>query len=152
MDQLYTRWKPEEGKVPFPEYPRPQMRRDRYQILNGVWSYAFTGEDERPEDWDGEILVPFSPETALSGVGRTLQPGQFLHYFRTFEASFPAPGERLLLHFGAVDQRCRVRVNGREAGSHEGGFTAFSIDVTDLVREGENTLEVACRDDTDTSW
>lgn len=152
MDQLYTRWKPEEGKVPFPEYPRPQMRRDRYQILNGVWSYAFTGEDERPEDWDGEILVPFSPETALSGVGRTLQPGQFLHYFRTFEASFPAPGERLLLHFGAVDQRCRVRVNGREAGSHEGGFTAFSMDVTDLIREGENTLEVICRDDTDTSW
>ena len=72
MDQLYTRWKaeadfnhPERTRVPFPEYPRPQMRRDRYQILNGIWSYAFTGEDQSPDIWDGKILVPFSPETAL---------------------------------------------------------------------------------------
>lgn len=159
MEQLYTRWKaeadfdhPEKSPVPLPEYPRPQMRRDRYQILNGIWAYAFTGEDESPDTWDGPILVPFSPETALSGVGRTLQPGCFLHYRRTFTAHSPAPGYRLLLHFGAVDQRCHVRVNGKEAGSHEGGFTAFSMDVTELIREGENTLEVICRDATDTSW
>ncbi len=96
MEQLYTRWKvqadfehPENTKVPLPEYPRPQMRRQEYQILNGIWSYAITGEDERPSAWDGKILVPFSPETALSGVGRTCSPassfimneasGRFLH-------------------------------------------------------------------------
>ena len=159
MEQLYTRWKaqadlshPENTRVPLPEYPRPQMRREEYQILNGIWSYAITGEDERPDLWDGKILVPFSPETALSGVGRTLQPGFFLHYERTFRALPPFEGARLLLHFGAVDQRCRVRVNGKEAGGHEGGFTAFSMDITDLLQEGENTLEVVCRDDTDTSW
>ncbi len=159
MEQLYTRWKteadfehPENTPVPLPEYPRPQMRREEYQVLNGIWSYAITGEDRRPDAWDGKILVPFSPETALSGVGRTLEPGSFLHYERSFGAVPPSPGARLLLHFGAVDQRCHVRVNGKEAGSHEGGFTAFSMDVTDLLREGENSLEVICRDDTDTSW
>lgn len=86
---------------PLPEYPRPSMRRDSYVNLNGPWDYAITQSSEFPAKWDGAILVPYSPEAKASGVGRTLQPGQWLHYHRTFT---PPAGEggRVLLHFGAV--------------------------------------------------
>ena len=85
---------------PLPEYPRPSMRRDSYVNLNGPWDYAITQSSEFPAKWDGAILVPYSPEAKASGVGRTLQPGQWLHYHRTFT---PPAGEggRVLLHFGA---------------------------------------------------
>ena len=85
------------------EYPRPQMVRGRYRNLNGLWDYAITDAAAPPERWDGEILVPFSPEAPLSGVGRTLLPGQTLWYRRTL-AEQPREGARLLLHFGAADQ------------------------------------------------
>ena len=75
---------------PLPKYPRPAMRRDSYENLNGLWKYAITSSAEHPAAWDGSILVPYSPETAASGVGRTLCPGQWLHYHRTFA---PPPGE-----------------------------------------------------------
>ena len=100
---------------PLPEYPRPSMRRDSYVNLNGPWDYAITQSSEFPAKWDGAILVPYSPEAKASGVGRTLQPGQWLHYHRTFT---PPAGEggRVLLHFGAVDYACSVEVHGRLAG------------------------------------
>ena len=84
---------------PLPEYPRPAMRRDSYENLNGLWKYAITQTAEYPAAWDGSILVPYSPETKASGVGRTLQPGQWLHYHCTF-APPPGEGGRVLLHFG----------------------------------------------------
>ena len=134
------------------EYPRPQMRRNSYLNLNGRWEYAITDSDESPRRWDGTILVPFSPESALSGVGRSLQPGQALWYRREVivpQGFIPADG-RLLLHFGAVDQEAAVYWNGRLLGRHMGGYNAFTLDATDALAES-NVLLVAVRDGTDTN-
>ena len=131
------------------EYPRPQMMRESYRNLNGLWDYAITDTDTCPENWDGKILVPFSPEAELSGVGRTLLPGQYLWYRREL-VEMPQAGMRLLLHFGAVDQECRVWLNGRLLGGHTGGYTAFTLDATDALAES-NVLLVAVRDGTDTN-
>ena len=131
------------------EYPRPQMVRESYRNLNGLWDYAITDTDTCPENWDGKILVPFSPEAELSGVGRTLLPGQYLWYRRELVET-PQTGMRLLLHFGAVDQECRVWLNGRLLGGHTGGYTAFTLDATDALAES-NVLLVAVRDGTDTN-
>lgn len=131
------------------EYPRPQMMRESYRNLNGLWDYAITDTDTCPENWDGKILVPFSPEAELSGVGRTLLPGRYLWYRRELVEA-PQAGMRLLLHFGAVDQECRVWLNGRLLGGHTGGYTAFTLDATDALAES-NVLLVAVRDGTDTN-
>ena len=135
------------------EYPRPQMRRDSYINLNGRWEYAITDSDESPRHWDGTILVPFSPESALSGVGRSLQPGQTLWYRREVivpQGFIPADG-RLLLHFGAVDQEAAVYWNGRLLGRHMGGYNAFTLDATDALGP-RNSLVVRVHDDTDASF
>ena len=131
------------------EYPRPQMRRGHAYILNGRWDYAITRSDRMPGQWDGEILVPFSPEAPLSGVNRTLQPGEYLWYRRTIQLQ-PEPGKRVLLHFGAVDQIAAVYINGAPVGGHTGGYTAFTLDITEAVT-GEDTLLVRVRDDSDES-
>ncbi|MFD2348167.1 sugar-binding domain-containing protein [Nonomuraea ferruginea] len=147
-----TRWGRDlDPDAVLPEYPRPQLVRDSYLNLNGRWEYAITGDGEEPVTYDGPIVVPFSPESALSGVDRRLMPGQTLWYRRglTLPDGF-GTGGRVLLHFGAVDQTCRVLLNGVEAGRHTGGYLPFGFDVTDLLRDGENVLTVAVRDDTDT--
>ena len=135
------------------EYPRPQMRRNSYLNLNGRWEYAITDSDESPRHWDGTILVPFSPESTLSGVGRSLQPGQTLWYRREVivpQGFIPADG-RLLLHFGAVDQEAAVYWNGRLLGRHMGGYNAFTLDATDALGP-RNSLVVRVHDDTDASF
>lgn len=135
------------------EYPRPQMRRDSYLNLNGRWEYAITDSDEPPRCWDGTILVPFSPESALSGVGRALRPGQTLWYRRevTVPQGFIPRDGRLLLHFGAVDQEAAVYLNGVLLGRHMGGYNAFTLDATDALGP-RNTLLVRVHDDTDASF
>ena len=136
---------------PLPEYPRPQLRRNSYLNLNGIWEYAITKTAEKPAAMQGEIVVPFSPETPLSGVGHILQPDEYLWYRRSVtlpEGFFR--GGRLLLHFGAVDQRCTVWVNGRKAGSHTGGYLPFALDVTELIEGDAFTLELRVTDPTDT--
>ena len=133
---------------PLAEYPRPAMRRDSCEILNGPWQYAITQTAEYPAAWQGSILVPYSPEAPASGVNRTLQPGQWLHYHRLFA---PPAGEsgRVLLHFGAVDYACAVQVNGHLAGGHRGGYWPFTLDITDLLNgTGRNSLWVAVQDPT----
>lgn len=135
---------------PLSEYPRPQMRRDSYQNLNGLWQYAMTSSADRPTQWDGKILVPYSPEAPASGVHRTLQPGQWLHYHRTFAPPAGAGG-RVLLHFDAVDYGCAVQVNGRHAGGHWGGYWGFALDITELLNGTDhNSLWVAVQDPSDT--
>ena len=136
---------------PLPEYPRPQLRRNSYLNLNGIWEYAITKTAEKPAAMQGEIVVPFSPETPLSGVGHILQPDEYLWYRRSVtlpEGFFR--GGRLLLHFGAVDQRCTVWVNDRKAGSHTGGYLPFALDVTELIEGDAFTLELRVTDPTDT--
>ena len=133
---------------PLAEYPRPAMRRDSCEILNGPWQYAITQTAEYPAAWQGSILVPYSPEAPASGVGRTLQPGQWLHYHRLF-APPAGEGGRVLLHFGAVDYACAVHVNGHLAGCHRGGYWPFTLDITDLLNgTGRNSLWVAVQDPT----
>lgn len=165
MKQLYTRWGRElDCEHVLPEYPRPLLRRESYINLNGYWDYAFTAKFRKPTDFTGKILVPFSPESALSGVGRQLQPDEYLWY-RTqlpIESDRIRAGERLILHFGAVDQACRVYVNGKEAAHHAGGYLPFSADITEHCRHlaaveehgdaGAPELLVAVQDLSDTSY
>ena len=148
---MLTRWgETLDGAAVLQEYPRPQLVRERYYNLNGLWDYAITASDACPGAWDGEILVPFSPEAPLSGVNRVLKPEQVLWYRRTLPFG-KQDGGRMLLHIGAADQRAWVYVNGLLAGTHTGGYTAFTLDITKLLRDGENVLTVAVRDDTDAS-
>ena len=148
---LLTSWGEQlDPKHPLPEYPRPQMQRDSYLNLNGVWQHAFRLSARRPEQWDGPIVVPFSPEAPLSGVQRQLQPGEHLHYQRTFELPPDFCKDRVLLHFGAVDQWCRVVVNGSEIGEHDGGFLPFTFDITQACQAAGNDLHVIVRDPSDT--
>lgn len=148
---MLTRWGRDlDPDCPHPEYPRPQLARPdhTWRCLNGRWDYAF-GTEQRPDTWDGEIVVPFSPETVLSGVGRQLQPDEWLWYRRRFRAPERPAGGRVLLHFGAVDQACTVWVNGTEVGGHTGGYLPFTLDVTDALTgdlTGEERLEVRVRD------
>ncbi len=152
--QLMTRWgealMKSENPQPLAEYPRPQLVRDNYTILNGFWQYAFTETTEQPSAWDGKILVPFSPETVLSGVERQLMPDEYLWYMREIEIE-EIKG-RLILHFGACDERCKVYVNDREAGRHSGGYQSFSLDITKWVKIGTNTVMVCVQDRSDTSY
>ncbi|MDD4103254.1 MAG: beta-galactosidase, partial [Kiritimatiellae bacterium] len=132
------------------EYPRPQLVRAAWQNLNGLWDYAVTSKNgERPAEWQGQILVPFAIESALSGVGRLLEPTELLWYRRTFKSELPGNG-RLLLHFGAVDFRAQVWVNNIEVTDvpHESGNLPFTIDITHAAKAGVNELVLSVWDPT----
>lgn len=149
LKMLPTRWSDEAKKeVPLAEYPRPQMRRENWVCLNGRWKYAIRNDECRPEVWDGEIVVPYSPETLLSGVQRQVSPEQVLWYERTVNMDMPEDGKRVLLHFGAVDQVCTVWLNDVELGRHAGGYTPFSFDITRAICAGENVLRLKVIDRT----
>ena len=134
---------------PLPEYPRPQLRRESFLNLNGIWDYAVTASGDEPEVWDGEIIVPFSPEAPLSGAERGPSKDEYLHYRRSFTLPEGFQKSRVLLHFGAVDQSAEVFINGVSAVKHAGGYWPFSADITPLLREGENVLRVTARDNAD---
>ena len=135
-----------------PEYPRPQLVRDRWINLNGLWEYAITPVDAVPEKMDGHILVPFAVESALSGVGKSVTEHDALWYEREFSVPKDWAGSRIMLNFGAVDWKAEVYVNDELAGCHTGGYAPFSFDVTDLLLQGKtNSLKVKVTDGTD-SW
>lgn len=145
-----------ESETPLPEYPRPQMARDQWMNLNGMWEYmggentpdpvsataapAFTSKTEK-------IRVPYPPESELSGIARKGENRMW--YKRTFTIPDDWKGKKVLLNFGAVDRLASVFVNGKKAGSHTGGYDAFSIDITDYLKPGENTLVVGAYDPND---
>jgi len=117
------------------EYPRPQMTRDTWQNLNGQWDYAITPYiAPPPQKYDGQIRVPYPVESHLSGVTKTLNPDQRLWYHRTFTIPATWTGQRVLLHFGAVDWETHIFVNGGIAGSHRGGSTPFTLDITPFLK------------------
>ena len=149
-DRIRTAWSEEiDPQNVLPEYPRPQMVRSEWKNLNGLWNYAIRPLGEQPAAFDGEILVPFAVESSLSGVGERLGSKNELWYERTFEISPKWNGKRILLHFGAVDWKADVWVNGISVGSHTGGYTPFSFDITAALAKGENTLRVRVWDPTD---
>jgi len=134
------------------EYPRPQMVRDKWQNLNGLWEYAITPKGSNKPEFEGEILVPFAIESALSGVKHSLLPEELLWYRRKFTIPIEWAGQRVLLHFGAVDWECKVWINGVEIGSHRGGYIPFYFDITNQLLKDENELIVSVWDPTDQCW
>lgn len=135
---------------PLAEYPRPQFVRNSYINLNGSWKCEFSKSSELPSDFKTDITVPFSPETPLSGVGRVLEPTEYLHYEKRFDIPSDFNKGRVFIHFGAVDQIADVYLNGVHIGSHSGGYTPFSFEITDNIKEGENRFNVTVRDFSDT--
>jgi beta-galactosidase/beta-glucuronidase len=146
--QVSSEWKIKEGKIvtpwaekvsaanPHNEYPRPQLVRPNWQNINGLWNYSIVPQaasETKPASFEGKILVPFAVESALSGVGRTVGKDSVLWYQRTIDFSPKLKDQRVLLHFGAVDWRCDVFVNGKSAGTHQGGYDPFTFDITDLL-------------------
>ena len=136
-----------------PEYPRPQMVRDQWVNLNGLWDYAITSSEAQTFTSEGQILVPFAVESALSGVGRTVGDDNLLWYEREFTVPSSWHGKDVLLHFGAVDWETDVWVNGEHVGKHKGGFDPFSFNITSqLNKSGKQTIRVRVYDATDQTW
>jgi len=151
MVQLISRWGKEidPGNI-LQEYPRPNLVRDSYFNLNGEWECRIN-ESETADFYDETIIVPFSPESMLSGVGKIVMPHQRLHYRKKFTLPEGFKKSRVLLHFGAVDQECSVFVNGIRVGGHKGGYLPFHFDITDSLRQGENELTLSVTDRTEQS-
>lgn len=135
-------------KIPFPEHPLPQAEREEWLNLNGEWSLKKLSQAGETL-FDGTILVPFSPETLLSGVpeGFVLKVDESLVYNRSFILTAAQISGKTLLHFGAVDSECEVFINGNKVGQHRCGFTSFAFDITPFIREGENEITVTVTDD-----
>ncbi|WP_370859022.1 glycoside hydrolase family 2 protein [Phocaeicola plebeius] len=163
--QLHAQWKPVEGRIRtqwseqvnpdnvLPEYPRPIMERTEWKNLNGLWDYAIIEKGKHtPSVFDGKILVPFAVESSLSGVAKTVGAEKELVYRRSFEVPSSWKGKKVLLHFGAVDWKTDVWVNDVKVGSHTGGFTPFSFDITEALQGKNNTLIVKVWDPTDKGY
>ena len=150
-NRIMTPWAEEVSPTnSHPEYPRPQMVRGEWKSLNGLWDYAITSKSEAlPGKFDGKILVPFAVESALSGVGRTFTDGDALWYRTSFTVPSSWKGKRLMLNFDAVDWKTVVYVNDVQIGTHTGGYTHFSFDVTPYLKSGANSLVLKVTDGTD---
>ena len=163
--QLHAQWKPVEGRIStqwseqvnpdnvLPEYPRPIMERTEWKNLNGLWDYAIIEKGKHaPSVFEGKILVPFAVESSLSGVAKTVGAEKELVYRCSFEVPSSWKGKKVLLHFGAVDWKTDVWVNDVKVGSHTGGFTPFSFDITEALQGKNNTLLVKVWDPTDKGY
>ncbi len=148
---LRTRWAKDVSPAKaHPEYPRPQLVREEWLNLNGLWDLGISAKEATHATFDTQILVPFPVQSALSGVMRSVSENERIWYRRTFEVPRKWEGRRILLHFGAVDFEATVWVNGKEVGQHRGGYDAFCLDITDAVNlSGDNELIVTAWDPTD---
>ena len=163
--QLHAQWRPVEGRIRtqwseqvnpdnvLPEYPRPIMERTEWKNLNGLWDYVIIEKGKHtPSVFEGKILVPFAVESSLSGVAKMVGAEKELVYRRSFEVPSSWKGKKVLLHFGAVDWKTDVWVNDIKVGSHTGGFTPFSFDITEALQGKNNTLLVKVWDPTDKGY
>ena len=162
---VFAQWKPVGDKIKtdwatqidpanvLPEYPRPIMERGEWKNLNGLWNYAIIEKGQPvPATFDGEILVPFAVESSLSGVAKRMDDTKELVYQRSFEVPSAWKGKQVLLHFGAVDWKADVWVNDVKVGSHTGGYTPFSFDITAALVAKNNKLVVKVWDPTDKGY
>ncbi|MCH1624123.1 glycoside hydrolase family 2 protein [Ferdinandcohnia quinoae] len=150
---LMTRWAKEvKPASALPEYPRPQMVRENWLNLNGLWEYAIREEAvNEVQEYDGEILVPFPVESSLSGVKKPLKPNEKLWYRKTFQIPNEWKNQKLLLHFGAVDWKAEVWINKHKVGEHTGGYYPFSFEITEYSIECENEIIISVWDPTDSN-
>ena len=139
-------------QVPLSEYPRPQLKRDSYICLNGLWEYAIRKEEGIPEVFDGAILVPYSPEVEKSGVNKVVMPDDYLFYRLNYEIPKDFIKDKVILHFGAVDQIAEVFVNGQFAIKHIGGFLPFSVDIKPFIKDNKVEIILRVQDTTNTSF
>ncbi|HCC70770.1 MAG TPA: hypothetical protein DEQ09_06425 [Bacteroidales bacterium] len=154
-DKLKTEWAEKiNPSNPLPEYPRPMMVRDEWKNLNGLWKYAITeAGTPKPEKFDGKILVPFAVESSLSGVQKTVSPENELWYEYSFTVPSAWKKKRILLNFGAVDWESDIWINDIKVGTHKGGYTPFSFDISPFLKEsGEQILLVKVWDPTDKGY
>ncbi|MBI9064720.1 MAG: chitobiase/beta-hexosaminidase C-terminal domain-containing protein [Marinilabiliaceae bacterium] len=158
-------WQPVEGNImtrwakdvtpenAWPQYPRPQLERQDWKNLNGLWEYAIhPAKKGAPTKYEGQILVPYPVESALSGVKRMVQPADKIWYRTAFTIPKEWDQQSILLHFEASDWETEVWINGERVGIHRGGYTPFKFDITPHLEKGENKLEVSVWDPTDTGW
>lgn len=153
-DKIKTRWaeqvSPEKA---LPEYPRPMMVRPEWKNLNGLWQYAITTkEGKAPKQYEGDILVPFCIESSLSGVQKEVGPDKALWYQKSFSVPNTWKSGRILLHFGAVDWMTDVWVNDIKVGSHTGGYTPFTFDITQAIKGKQNSMVIRVWDPTNDSY
>jgi beta-galactosidase/beta-glucuronidase len=149
--KIVTEWAAQVNPAnPLPEYPRPQMVRNNWKNLNGLWNYSIRPKDEAATtSSDGKILVPFAVESALSGVAKTVGKDSVLWYKTSFAVPSSMKGQKVLLHFGAVDWQTEVYVNDKKMGEHKGGYDPFTVDITQALKKGDQQLQVRVWDPTD---
>ena len=141
LNELYTAQGEAITQTPWQEYPRPQLKRDSYVNLNGLWDFTIDSEE-----YTQQILVPFCPESPLSGIRNNITPGSWLYYRRSFTLPDDFQKDKVLLHIGAADQVAKIYVNQKLLDKHTGGYEAFSVDITDALEE-ENEIVIAVFDD-----
>ncbi len=148
---IMTKWAADVDPLrPWFQYPRPDLKRDDWSDLNGLWDYAITGKGLKPEKWDGKILVPYPVESAISGVRKKVSENQNLWYKRTFEIPASWGRKHILLNFEACDWETTVWVDGKEAGTHRGGYDPFTFDISGyLGQTKQHELLVRVWDPTD---
>jgi beta-galactosidase/beta-glucuronidase len=149
--KIVTEWASQVNPAnPLPEYPRPQMVRNNWKNLNGLWNYSIRPKDEQATtSSDGKILVPFAVESALSGVAKTVGKDSVLWYKTSFAVPSSMKGQKVLLNFGAVDWQAEVYVNDKKMGEHKGGYDPFTVDITQALKKGDQQLQVRVWDPTD---